>query len=186
MSVSHNYLCLDWARVPYVNEQGSFDFRFEIEDENGLPDWFQPVPFSDELDDYRFSSWHGFMEFKEWFLEASPLMDPALVKDFTSLYQDLGLLMNDDYAYVPIRKDIVVDDDWLLGAIPPAQVAELHQRSLSLNRVAVKSEFQKALDATPSDMYQTGESVADWLDAVRCGLEAVVKKPNFGIVLGAA
>ena len=44
MSVTHNYLALNWEKVPYVNEQGSFDFLWDLEDEvDGLPDWILPV-----------------------------------------------------------------------------------------------------------------------------------------------
>jgi len=187
MSVNHNYLTLDWDKVPYVNEQGSFEFLWELEDEDGsFPEWIQPVRFSDEIDDYRFSSWHGFMSFRDWFADAKSLMDPILVGRFSSLFQDIGLLMDDDFSFVPICRDVVVDDDWLLGAIPPEDLVELHRRSMDLNREAVRSEFQKALDVKPSDMYETGDAVAEWLDALRTGLDDVVKRRTFGIILGAA
>ncbi len=180
-------MTLNWDKVPYVNEQGSFEFLWELEDEDGnLPEWIQPVRFSDEIDDYRFSSWHGFMSFRDWFADAQSLMDPILVAKFSSLFQDFGLLMNDDYSYVPIRRDVVIDDEWLLGAIQPADVVELHKRAMEIDRDSVRTEFQKALDAKPSDMYETGDAVAEWLDALRVGLDDVVKRGNFGIILGAA
>lgn len=126
------------------------------------------------------------MSFKDWFSDAKSLMDPILVGKFSSLFQDIGLLMNDDYSYVPINRDVVVDDDWLIGAIPPEDVVELYRRAMELDREAVRSEFQKALDTKPSDMYDSGESVAERLDALRAGLDDVVNRKTFGIILGAA
>jgi len=80
---------------------------------------------------------------------------------------------------------VVIDDDWLLGAIPPADVVELHRRAMELDREAVRTGFQKVLDVKPSDMYNTGEAVAEWLDALRLGLDDVVRRGNLGIILGA-
>ncbi len=183
MSVNHNYLTLNWDKVSYVNEQGSFDFLWELQDKEGsLPEWVQPMTF----DDYRFTSWRGFMSFRDWFADAKCLMDPILVAAFSSLLQDLGLLMDDDYSFVPIRQDVLICDDWLLGAIPPAQVVGLHRRAMELDRETVRTEFQKALEVKPFEMYKTGACVSEWLDAVRFGLDAVVKRKTFGILLGAA
>jgi len=122
MSVNHSYFSLDWNKIPDVNDKGSFNFIFELMDEGPFPEWIADVPFGKQIDDYLFSSWNGFMSFKDWFMNVRSCMNPTIVAQFTSLYQDVGLLMNDNYSYVPIKKDINFEDDWLLGAIPPAEV----------------------------------------------------------------
>ena len=112
-------------------------------------------------------------------------MNPTLVAQFTSLYQDVGLLMNDNYSYVPIKKDISFEDDWLLGAIPPSEVNDLLSRAEQIDVELLTSEFQRALNQQPLPLFESGETVRNWLLALRDGLNDV-KKRGFGIIVGAA
>jgi len=185
MSVNHSYFSLDWSRVPDVNNHKDFDFLFELIEEEAMPDWIGDVPFGSQVDNYLFSSWSGFMSFKDWFMEARDWMDHGLVSNFTSLYQDVGLLMDDSYSYVPIKKDITIQDDWILGAIPPSDVKSLLERCQKIDVSSIASEFQKALDRKPLDLFVSGKTVRDWVTALHDGLSAVSEK-NFGILIGAA
>jgi hypothetical protein len=185
MSVNSSYYSLDWRRTPYIQENGNFDFLFDYLEKGELPEWIEEVCFGKQTDPYMFSSWSGFMSFSDWFEEARSKMNPNLVAQFSSLYLDMGLLFDSDYALSPIKKDIVFDDEWLLGAIPPEQVEALFVRSCQIDISILTSEFQKALNREPLDLLATGESVRDWLFALRDGLGDVQKK-GFGIIIGAA
>lgn len=183
--MNHSYYCLDWSRIPEINEEGSFDFLFDLMEEEEMPGWISEVAFGKQIDGYFFSSWVGLMEFKDWFDLARPSMDPAITESFAALFQDVGLLMNDDFAFVPIMKDILFEDDWLLAAIPPDEVGNIISRANEIDLCALVPVFQAALDRHPSDLIESGELVRDWLVALKEGLTAVEER-RFGIILGTA
>lgn len=185
MSACHQYFAVDWSRIPGINEIGNLDDLFEAMDEEPMADWIFGIPFGPQVDGYFFSSWAALMEFKDWMEEAAASLDSKVVEEFSSIFKDAGLLMDDDFAFVPIREDVDVEDDWLLGAIPPAKVTELIDRMNRVDHRELVNAFQSALDRHPSELIESGEFVLAWFQALKEGLLAVSAR-GYGIILGAA
>lgn len=185
MSANHQYYGVDWSRIPEINEDGNLDSLFEVMDEEPMPDWIFEIPFGQQVDGYFFSSWAALMEFKDWCEEADDSLNAKIVSEFSSVFKDVGLLMDDDFAFVPVKEDIAIEDDWLLGAIPPGKVNELLGRMNQIDETALSDIFQKAVELHPSEVVESGEFVQAWFQALREGLAAVSAR-GFGIILGAA
>lgn len=185
MSVNNCYLAVEWGRLDTVPKGEEFSTcLFEAMDEED--GWVGDVPFGEQIDSYYFESWNGLMEFNDWFRERRKSMDQAFVAAFASLFMDVGLLHKDDtYAPSPIKKGLEFEDEWLLASIPPGDVAGLAERAQALDLAVTAREFQAAADAVPCDMVPDGETVAQWVEALRDGLTATVKAGR-GIVMGAA
>lgn len=184
MSVNNSYISLDWSRLGSVPKDDDFAaYLFdEIDDE---ADWVQMVPFGEQIDEYYFESWNGLMTFNDWFREQKSAMDQTFVKQFSALFMDVGLLHTDAFAPAPIKQELDFPSDWLLASLPPAVVAELAARAESIDLEQTAREFQSAVDKAPCDMVPDGQSIADWVAALRDGLRASANAGH-GIVMGAA
>lgn len=185
MSVNNCFLSIEWTRLDQIPEGDEFwTCLYEAMDDGA--DWLGDVPFGGQIDSYYFESWNGLMKFNDWFRERRKSMDQALVADFASLFLDVGLLHKDTtYAPDPIRKDVVLGGEWVLAAIPPEDVADLARRAEALDLEVTAREFQAAADAVPCDMVPDGETIAQWVAALREGLRATADAGR-GIVMGAA
>jgi hypothetical protein len=185
MSVNHSYYSLDWEKISQIEAQGSIEFLLEEMEESEMPDWISEVPFGRQVDGYYFSSWVWLMDFKEWFDKVRPIMESPTVKDFAALMQDVGLLMDDDFSFVPINAGVDFEDEWLLGAIPPGEIQKLNERASGIDTGILLEEFQNALERHPSDQIESGKFIRDWFFALKEGLVAVESR-SFGIILGAS
>ena len=186
MGVENSYLAVDWlylVSLPKTDDEFAASLFEAIDNE---ADWISDVSFGEQIDPYYFESWNGLREFNDWFRERKQSMDQAFVKEFSSLFMDVGLLHKDDtFAPSPINEEFLSSSDWLLASIPPARVADLAKRADAIDLDTVTREFQQGVDQMPCDMVPDGATIAQWVASLRDGLRATVNSDR-GIIMGAA
>lgn len=185
MSVNSQYLSVEWSRLSSRFKDEDFvEYLLEAYDRNAK--WLGDVQFGKQIDPYYFQSWHGLIAFNDWFRNIRKKMNPEFVKDFAAVFKDAGLLYKDKtYGFHPIKKGFDFEDDWLLASIPPEDVRELLERVQRLDLKQTEVEFQSAIEKVPCDMVPDGATIAQWVEALKDGLSAVVAQGR-GIIMGAA
>jgi hypothetical protein len=179
MSVSNRFYTIDWTRIHELpaTDHEFWSIRSEISESDDP--WIGGDPFGEGAHPFEYFS--GLMEFLEWFQEARESMPKRVVKDFTSVFRDIGILYGDDeYAPTPIKKDVALD--WVTGAIPPADCADILRRLGKIDREATKEAFAEANENESCDICEDGERVLEWIDLVEDALKGVVGQDR-GILL---
>ncbi len=181
------YLSIEWPKAEALAKQEDFDGAL-IDAQDDEAEWLDRVPFGEQVDSDYFESPYLLMDFNDWFRDEKSTMDQAFVKAFSEVFMDAGLLHTDESAHNPINKglgDLSESSEWLLGAMPPADVAELAKRAEALDAGKATREFQAALDRTPCEALPDGETAGQWIEALQEGLRAVAEARR-GILVGMA
>ena len=187
MSVENVYLSADWEELPNIDaELPVYQVLCEAID---TEDWICEVPFGSQIDAYYFSSTRAHIYLSDWFREAKGSMDRKFVYNFSRVFTGLGLLADDNHAFVPFREPpdgFEAVDDWLLGVIPPARVVDLLSFIGEIDLDVAKKEIRRALRKTPAEGFPENEVVvSDWIAAANVGLQHVADA-GWGIIIGSA
>lgn len=108
------------------------------------------------------------------------------VQSFYTLFLDFGLVHDDGTLKLkPINRTVESPGEWLIATMSPEDVRSLDGRAAAIDRSELAAWFTTALALKPSSLMENGKMPAAWLDALKTGLEEVVRKRE-GVVFGMA
>ncbi len=87
----------------------------------------------------------------------------------------MGLVTRDD-AFVPIQKLIEGEDEWILGAMPPEDVAALHEKAKGLELDTLRTDANTALAEEECEVFSGADNFVDYVRGVRHLLDKAVEQ----------
>lgn len=173
MSVYSTYYLVDWETVAqgYASAEVGKEFLAEGMDEAAV--WIKVVEFGGHSDREYYESWNVLLCISDWLHDIKECFQQA--KTLVPLLRDLGLVTHEN-AFVPIQKLVEEEDEWILGAMPPEDVAALHEKAHALELDTLRTDANAALAEEECEVFSGADDFVDFIRGVRHLLDKAVEQ----------
>lgn len=173
MSVYSTYYLVDWETLAegYAAAEVGQEFLGEGMDE--AADWIKLADFGDHSDEEYYTSWRMLLLSSDWLHDVKECFQQA--KILVPLLRDLGLVTQDE-SFVPIQKLTDEEDEWVLGAMPPEDVAALHEKAHALELDTLRTDANAALAEEECEVFSGADDFVDFIRGLRHLLDKAVEQ----------